>query len=249
MQLQNRRIIRMKYNMSFFKKWFGNGNFYTQFEAGDLFYIQKGTQYQFFKVLKVEEAATTLHVMVYEEQNHLPTRNQVAQMPIQLYHAPIDSNGFENPTLFEKTIVTDADLLGYHAYIKATHHVAEIVAYAKKYYQEAHQLSDAKQHETAIEKYQLAIHLMPNFVEAIDNMAFCYMDLGHWAAAIPIFEQSLQVNPNSLLAVFSIGECYLKQQNYVQAKQYFEKAIQINPNHGKPRQFLQIVLDAMNHQK
>jgi hypothetical protein len=48
----------------------------------------------------------------------------------------------------------------------------------------AYQLTDMKKHELAMEEYSKAIDLVPQFLEAIDNRAFCKMDLGRWPLMI-----------------------------------------------------------------
>lgn len=45
-------------------------------------------------------------------------------------------------------------------------------------------LTDEKKLFEAIDSYSKAIDLFPPFFEAIDNRAFCKMDLGMWAEAI-----------------------------------------------------------------
>lgn len=236
--------------MSFFKKIFGGGGseapVYSNFEEGDIFYTNENGKYNFFKVLKVENDNNTLHVLMYEEKSDLPSMNQVEQFKARVYHVPIDKNGFANPKLFLKSQVQDADLLGYHEYLKQTQNINEIVSNAKKYYKEAHDLTTGGNHLGAIHKYSIAINLLPNFFEAIDNRAFCKMDLGMFPEAIEDFQQSLSVSPGRLLPVFSIGECYLKLGNLQNAKNYFEKAIEISPSHDKPKEFLKLTLDLMN---
>lgn len=122
--------------MSFFKKIFGGGGseapVYSNFEEGDIFYTNENSKYNFFKVLKVENDNNTLHVLMYEEKSDLPSMNQVEQFKVRVYHVPIDKNGFANPKLFLKSQVQDADLLGYHEYLKQTQNINEIVSNAKK---------------------------------------------------------------------------------------------------------------------
>ncbi|MBL0101299.1 MAG: hypothetical protein IPP49_15755 [Saprospiraceae bacterium] len=47
--------------------------------------------------------------------------------------------------------------------------------YAKGFYQQAHELTNQKNHIGAIERYTK----VSKFYEAIDNRAFCFMDLGN----------------------------------------------------------------------
>ena len=236
--------------MSFLKKLFGNGkqgpSEHKNFQEGDVFYTEKEGKYQTFKLLKIDSEFSAFHVKAFEETTEIPKPNEIDRLKIQIHHLPIDKNGFNTPKLIANQGITEEDLFGYFEYIKQTQNVNEIVKYAKTFYQQAHELTNQKNHIGAIDKYSKAIELMPNFYEAIDNRAFCFMDLGKWEEAIKGFNRSLQVNPNSLLAIFSIGECYLRLKEYPKAKQYFEQAIQIDPSQSKPREFLEMTHKLMN---
>lgn len=58
----------------------------------------------------------------------------------------------------------------------------------QKYYRKAYELTNQGNHHEAINKYFLTINLLPNFFEAIDNRAFCKMDLGLLPKAIEDFK-------------------------------------------------------------
>jgi tetratricopeptide (TPR) repeat protein len=175
--------------------------------------------------------------------DNLPKSEELNTIEVQIYHTPIDKSGFDNPELFSKQFVTADDLVGYHEYLRHTHPIEFIIKTANEYYQRAFQLTDAKKHELAIDEYSKAIDLVPQFFEAIDNRAFCKMDLGRWADAIEDFKTSLTIKPNSFLAEFSIGECYLRLRDGNRAKEQFEKAIQIDPSDQPSRDFLKRAIE------
>ena len=79
---------------------------------------------------------------------------------------------------------------------------------------------------------------MPEFYEAVDNRAFCWMNLGCWSEAIADIEESLRINPANDLAEFSIGECYFNLHDDAQAKARFEKALVLNPESALAQEFL-----------
>lgn len=216
------------------------------FLAGDIFYTQKEGQFNLFKLIKHDAEFKTYHVKIYHPVDALPKMEDLNEVPVMAHHAPIDENGFENPILLGNAPVEEEDLVGYLEYIKQTGNIDEVIQYASNYYQEAYQLSNQKEHEQAIAKYSKAIELIPNFFEAIDNRAFCKMDLARWKEAVEDFQLSLTINPDSFLAVFSIGECFFKLPDYPKAKEYFEQAAVIDPNHALPKQFLAKTLEKMN---
>lgn len=238
--------------MSFLKNLFGSGKdtppaapSYTNFEAGDLCYTVKDDKYQFFKILKVDAANDTVHVLLYHPLNELPAAFD-ERFQVRVFHAPIDRNGFNQPQLFAKTTLADDELIGYFEYLKQTRNFDEIVPIAQKYYKDAYFLSENGQHEAAIGKYSVAIDLIPNFFEAIDNRAFSKMDLEQWLAAKEDFDLSLQVNPGSFLATYWAAECQLRVGDFGGAKTYFEAALAINPDHERAKELLGVAESMLN---
>jgi tetratricopeptide (TPR) repeat protein len=186
------------------------------------------------------------HILSYKPSNNLPDKKDIDNLEVQVYHSPVDKTGFEGAKLILNRKIKSEDLIGYHEYLRQTQEIQDYIPLANEYYQTALRLTDEKKHEEAIDSYSKAIDLIPNFFEAIDNRAFCKMDLGLWIEAIQDFEESLEVNSNSLLAEFSIGECYLKLQDYQKAKEHFEKAIIIDPTHLATKDFLRKVNDLLS---
>lgn len=208
-----------------------------EFTEGDIFYTLLDNQYYFHKVLKVDNDFNTYHVLGYSPVSTLP--ETADSLTIFVYHTPIDKNGFDKPVLFKNTVTTDEELTGFHEYIRLTNNMNLIIPEATRYFHEGYALTDEKKHEEAIKKYSLAVNLFPMLYEALDNRAFCKMDLGRWEDAIEDFRLSLQVNQFSALAEFSIGECYMRLGNYETAKAQFHKALEVDPAYDLPKEFLQ----------
>jgi tetratricopeptide (TPR) repeat protein len=205
--------------MSFFKKLFsGNdanlNNKTTDFSEGDIFYTQSGTSYNIYKLLVIDTEFECYHILVFSPLNSLPTIASIDNLPISVYHSPFDKKAFAGATLLTNKTVTSADLVGYHEYLRQTQDANFYVPIANNYYKSGLRLTDEKKHFEAIDAYSKAIDLFPQFFEAIDNRAFCKMDVGLWIDAIEDFKLSLEQNPNSLLAEFSIGECYFKMGDF-----------------------------------
>ena len=208
------------------------------FEEGDIFYCPYKGKYLIYKLLRHEVHIGTYHVLCYELFDRLPLEKDIPTFQVSCYTTPIASNGFTKPKLLAKSKVSDDDLYGYREYILETNHDAEIIRLAKAYYKEGHALTTIRLNDQAIAKYDLAIELIPTFFEAIDNRAFCLMNLARWKEAIAGFEASLRVNPQTTLAEFSIGECYLKMNMPQLAILQFEKALAIDPQHQLSMDFL-----------
>jgi len=232
--------------MSIFKKIFSaktdeQPRGQSGFSEGDIFYTHFDNQYHIYKLLIFDKDFECYHVLGYKPLDTLPSSKNIDSLEVAVYHSPIDKNGFKDAKHLAKDKISSDDLIGYHEYLRQTQEPNYYIPIANEYYQAGLRLTDEKKHEDAIDSYSKAIDLVPNFFEAIDNRAFCKMDLGQWTQAIEDFQKSLEVNPDSLLAEFSIGECYLKMDNHQKAKEQFEKAIAIDPIHQAPKDFLKKV--------
>lgn len=216
------------------------------FSEGDIFYTHFDNQYHIYKLLVFEKEFEYYHVLMYEALDALPDEKDIDNLGVHTYHAPIDVHGFEGAVLLANKKITADDLIGYHEYLRQTQEPHYYIPIANGYYNAGLFLTDENKHLEAIDAYSKAIDLFPQFFEAIDNRAFCKMDLALWADAIEDFQLSLQENPNSLLAEFSIGECYFRLGDFQNAKRQFEIAHQIDPNHQAPIQFLDKVNAILN---
>ncbi len=218
----------------------------TDFSVGDIFYTKTDNKFNLYKLLVIDTEFDCYHISTYSPVDKLPALTDIDKLSIFVYHSPFDQKAFANATLLTNQPVTVNDLVGYHEYLRQTQNSSFYVPIANSYYKAGLALTDHKKHYEAIDSYSKAIDLFPQFFEAIDNRAFCKMDLGLWADAIEDFKLSLQQNPNSLLAEFSIGECYFKMGDYEKAKRQFEIAHSIDPNHQAPRQFLDKINAILN---
>jgi tetratricopeptide (TPR) repeat protein len=236
--------------MSLFKNLFskrdGNPKEPTQYSEGDIFYTTVNDKYYIYKILVIETAYEGYHVMTFAPLDHRPTIGDIDRLKILTYHSPFDKKAFRDGIILTNQEVKSKELIGYHEYLRQTNSPEEYLPIANNYYQAALKLTDDNKHDEAIDSYSKAIDLCPQFFEAIDNRAFCKMDLGLWTDAIKDFELSLSANPNSLLVEFSIGECYYKMGNFQKAKEHFQVAHEIDPAHDAPIKFLKMVDDKAN---
>ncbi len=228
--------------MSIFKKLFSKDNKQsessTEFSEGDIFYTFSNGQYHIYKLLVFDKDFDCYHVLSYGPINTLPNKNDIDGFKVYIYHSPIAKGGFQEPVFIVNKKVVANDLIGYHEYLRQTQEAEYYFTIANDYYLAGLALTDQGKHIEAIDSYAKAFDLVPTFFEAIDNQAFCKMDIGLWQEAIEGFRKSLEVNPNSLLAEFSIGECYLKLEEYQKAKEQFQKAISIDPTNQIAKDFL-----------
>ena len=218
----------------------------TDFSIGDIFYTKSDGKYNLYKLLVDDKEFECYHILTYSPVDSLPTKEEINNLQVFVYHSPFDKKAFAGATLLTNKKIVAENLIGYHEYLRQTQEPSYYVPIANNYYKAGLKLTDEKKHYEAIDSYSRAVDLFPQFFEALDNRAFCKMDLGLWADAIEDFKLSLQQNPNTLIAEFSIGECYFKLGEYQNAKRQFEIAHNIDPNHQAPIQFLDTVNAILN---
>jgi tetratricopeptide (TPR) repeat protein len=212
-----------------------------ELREGDLFYVMHEGAYQVYKLLAHDKAFSCYHVLAYEPMDALPSARDAARFNVSVYHSPIDAAGFNKPVVLGNMRATANEMSGYHEYLKQTQPHESYTPLAIAYFNDGLFLTDEQKHEEAIDAYSKAADLFPLFYEAIDNRAFCKMNLGLWEDAIEDFLLSLRVFPESTLAEFSIGECHLRMKRYPEAKAQFEKVLTIDPDHELSKNFLEHV--------
>ena len=233
--------------MGFLKNIFGSKTQpTTDFNFGDIFYSKNKNEYFIYKVILHHKESETVHVLTYKPLNKEPTIIDLDSLEVLVYHSPISSKGFSNPVLLTNKAVTKEDIAGYEEFCNQMEFKEGMFTLANHFYLSGLKLTDSNNHRQAIKSYELAYNIFPQFFEAIDNCAFCFMDLGEWENAIKCFKQSLEVNPNSFLATFSIGESHLKNGNPQKALDYFSLAKQINPSEKAVDQFINKAKSMLN---
>jgi tetratricopeptide (TPR) repeat protein len=88
-----------------------------------------------------------------------------------------------------------------------------------------------KQYELALEDYETALKLKPNFTEAYFNQGNCYKDLNQHQEAIESYKKAIASNPKYYTAYTNMGMCLQNLQRFDEALECFNKAIEIEPNY------------------
>lgn len=96
-------------------------------------------------------------------------------------------------------------------------------------YNKAVVLKKNGQLKAALESYELAISLKPDFVEAYYNMGNILRELGEFENAIICFDICIKLKPDFSFAYFNRGNIYKSLQRLYLALKDYENAIEINP--------------------
>ena len=102
---------------------------------------------------------------------------------------------------------------------------------AKEYLLKGSDFFDNKDYNKAIEYYQKAIQIDPNFAEAYNNMGTTYIKVNNYQKAIVYFKKAVGIDSQHFEACIRLANAYIKLENYLEALTYAKKAYQIDSNH------------------
>jgi len=88
-------------------------------------------------------------------------------------------------------------------------------------------------HKEAIDCWQQALRLDPNFAKAHNNLGFAYTKQGRLDEAIGEFKEALKLNPNDAVAHNNLGVAYKDQGRLDEAIGESQEALRLNPNYAE----------------
>jgi tetratricopeptide (TPR) repeat protein len=91
--------------------------------------------------------------------------------------------------------------------------------------QDAHEKGDFK---LAIENYEKALKIIPNFPEAELQRGNAYQSLGKLSEAETAFRRAVDLRDDWSLAMASLGSVLVREQRYADAEQHLTKALEID---------------------
>lgn len=95
--------------------------------------------------------------------------------------------------------------------------------------------------QRALEEFQTAILLKPNYADAYHNLANTYVELDQLDKALENYLKAAQFNPGLWQSYQNIAAIYLQDKEYRKAAEYMEKAILVNPGNLNLRVSLGII--------
>jgi tetratricopeptide (TPR) repeat protein len=94
----------------------------------------------------------------------------------------------------------------------------------------------------AIEHYQKAIEIKPNYAEAYYNLGRLFAGQGRFAEAIGYYQRALEIKPNLAEAHYNLGIVLDRQGKPGEAIDHYQKALAINPDYAEAHNNLGMVL-------
>jgi len=103
---------------------------------------------------------------------------------------------------------------------------------SQKFFLDGLKLSILGENNKAIEKYERAIKIDPNYVVAYSNWGVILGKQENFEEAIKKFEKVIEIDPNNVVAYSNWGAVLGKQGNFKKAIEKYERAIKIDPNYA-----------------
>jgi tetratricopeptide (TPR) repeat protein len=86
--------------------------------------------------------------------------------------------------------------------------------------------ANKNEHRQALQCYDIALRINPNYAAACDNKAWAYFNLGDYDESLHCVERALHIAPNYETALWRKGEIFEKLGKFAEAEEYFDKARQ-----------------------
>lgn len=96
--------------------------------------------------------------------------------------------------------------------------------------------------DLAVDSFQKAVEIDPNFVSALHNLGKVYAFRGLFEKASTFYLRALNVLPNDVAVNFSLGCVYAQMGLRDKAVNQWEKVLEINPNHEDAKRRLATVM-------
>ncbi|AEF95692.1 tetratricopeptide repeat protein [Methanotorris igneus] len=100
---------------------------------------------------------------------------------------------------------------------------------AVEWYNKGWDLQDSGKYLEAIECYDKALEIEPDFVEAWNNKGLALYELGRYSEAIKCYDKALEIDPNFAVAWYNKGLALKAIGKYQEARKCFEKAYELDP--------------------
>ncbi|MGD9300548.1 MAG: tetratricopeptide repeat protein [Desulfobacterales bacterium] len=84
--------------------------------------------------------------------------------------------------------------------------------------------------EEAIEQYQVALKIKPEFSDAHYNLGYALAKIGKLDEGISHFREALRIEPSQVKILNNLGAALVLKGHYWEAIDYFNKALKINPS-------------------
>ena len=138
-----------------------------------------------------------------------------------------------NPNYYNEKYVVLSELKRYDEGLAAITQAIHLAPRAAWYVNRGNLYQDLQKYELALDEYNQAIEINPNYAMAYYNRGVLYYDQKKYELALADWNKAIELNPNFTDAYYNRGNLYFNQQKYELALADWNKAIELNPNFAK----------------
>jgi|SRR5580658_375382 tetratricopeptide (TPR) repeat protein len=107
---------------------------------------------------------------------------------------------------------------------------------ARAFFNRGRAWSDEAQYERAIQDFDRAIKLDPDYPDAFNHRALAYSGLGDYEHAIKDFDEAIRLDPNYAIAIFNRGLAFQTMGRPDEAAKDFARAKETGPRLTSPKE-------------
>ena len=107
---------------------------------------------------------------------------------------------------------------------------------ARAFFNRGRAWSDKGENDRAIQDFDEAIRLDPNYPDAFNNRGVAYSGKAQYARAIEDFDQAIRLDPNYAIAIYNRGLATQALGRPNEAAEYFQRAKQVGPRLIPPKE-------------
>ncbi len=104
---------------------------------------------------------------------------------------------------------------------------------ARTYYHRGNAYYEKNDFDKAIENYNMAIVLNPNFSEAYFNRGLCYYNKKEFEKSISDYNRAAELDPRNAVIFNNRGDAFYRKQDFEKAIVDYDKAVSLNPRYLK----------------
>jgi tetratricopeptide (TPR) repeat protein len=119
----------------------------------------------------------------------------------------------------------------------------------KEYLLKGYEYYYKKKYDEAIESYEKALAIDPNYAPAWHNKGLVLHNLGKYDEAIKHYDRALAIDPNCAFALNNKGRALGNLGKYDEAIKYYDKASEIDPNYGIAKNNKRLALEKVKKKK